>query len=413
MPTSQDTPSEPLQTTCPVDHTARSEQKTTRPTEKVEGRVERKADGVWQVRGFEQVRAVLRHTDTKQAGFKAELFDKLPSITNAPLLFQDGKAHQQQRAKTARFFTPKAVSSNYRQLMENLSDQLISEVTTKKRADLSQLSLKMAVKVANEVVGLTNSRLPGVAGRLEAFFKLKLAEFSWKPGVIWNLALSQYDTLLFFLLDVKPAIKARRRQPGEDVISHLLSQNYSDTEILIECVTYAAAGMITTREFISVAAWHFLEQPALRERYLIAPEEERYAMLEEILRLEPVVGHLYRRTTAPIVLENDGQPVEIGAGELIDVSLYGANQDQTVVQAEPLTVCPGREIAARQTSAAVMSFGDGTHRCPGAYIAIQESDIFLQRLLALKGLRIERQPKVGWNELVTGYEIRNFIIAVD
>ena len=51
--------------------------------------------------------------------------------------------------------------------------------------------------------------------------------------------------LTFFWLDVLPAIKVRKRQPREDVISHLLAQNYSDTEILTECVTYAAAGMVT------------------------------------------------------------------------------------------------------------------------------------------------------------------------
>ena len=88
------------------------------------------------------------------------------------------------------------------------------------------------------------------------------------------------------------------RQAQEDVISHLLSQNYTDAEILTECITYAAAGMVTTREFISVAAWHFLERPELRDRYLATPEEERLEMLHETLRLEPVVGNLYRRATA-------------------------------------------------------------------------------------------------------------------
>jgi cytochrome P450 len=61
----------------------------------------------------------------------------------------------------------------------------------------------------------------------------------------------------------------------------------------------------------------------------------------------------------------------------------------------------------------VMSFGDGHHRCPGAYLAIQETDIFLQRLLALDTLRIERAPTLNWNELTTGYEVRDFLIALD
>ena len=83
----------------------------------------------------------------------------------------EGKAHQQQRKQTARFFTPKTVSSNYRQFMETLSDQLVNELKRKKRVDLSQLSLTLAVQVAARVVGVTNSRLAGLDRRLDAFFQ--------------------------------------------------------------------------------------------------------------------------------------------------------------------------------------------------------------------------------------------------
>src|SRR5207248_7721312 len=138
----------------------------------------------------------------------------------------------------------------------------------------------------------------------------------WKPLRILHALWSQRHMLSFFLLDVKPAIRARKRQLQEDVISHLIGLNYSDPEILTECVTYAAAGMATTREFISLAAWHLLEQPDLRARYLIAPEEERFAILHEMLRLDPVVGHLFRYTTAPLVLESHGQQITIPEGAL-------------------------------------------------------------------------------------------------
>ena len=60
-----------------------------------------------------------------------------------------------------------------------------------------------------------------------------------------------------------------------------------------------------------------------------------------------------------------------------------------------------------------MGFGDGHHRCAGEFVAIQEADIFLQRLLALSGLRITRAPHVSWNVISTGYELRAFGVAVD
>src|SRR5699024_784519 len=99
----------------------------------------------------------------------------------------------------------------------------------------------------------------------------------------------------FYVRDVRPAIRERTRQPQAAVISHLLKEGYGIPAILIECVTYGAAGMATTREFISMATLHLLRDDALRARYVQADEPERYAILHEVLRLEPIVGHLYRR----------------------------------------------------------------------------------------------------------------------
>ena len=280
---------------CPVAHASVEQRKTAREPEPARPAIARDTAGVWQVRGFAEVRAVLRSADTRQAGFKAELMERLPAtaMPNRPILYQEGKVHQEQRRQTARFFTPKMVSERYRALMETLSEQLVGQVRQRGQADLSRLSLRLAVRVAGAVVGLTSSRLPGMDRRLNAFFAEESGAFGWSPRALWRFARMQTRVAAFYLLDVRPAIGARRQRPQEDVISHLIAQGYSDAEILTECVTFAAAGMVTTREFICAAAWHLLEQPELRARYLAGTEEERYAVLHEVLRLEPVVGHLY------------------------------------------------------------------------------------------------------------------------
>lgn len=403
-----------LASECPVDHRALPRQKTAFEVEPVGKRVERDTAGVWHVFSFEEARAILRSGDTKQAGFGAALFEKFATSANQGILYMEGPPHHEQRRKTARFFTPKAVSANYRPLMERLSDQLAADLRRKKRADLSQMTFVLAMQVAAQVVGLTNSRLPGMDKRIAGFFK---DDFIMQPGsklletirVMWR----QRRFLGFFFLDVKPAIQARRRKPQEDVISHLISQGYNDQEIFTECITYAAAGMVTTREFISVAAWHFLEHPELRERYLAAPGEERYEMLHETLRLEPVIGHLLRKATADVTLQSSGAALTIPQGELIDVHIYAANADESVAGEHPLELCPGRVIKGDNIPSMLMSFGDGHHRCPGAYLAIQEADMFLQRLLAVPGLRIERAPTIGKMEIGKSYELRDFILAAD
>ena len=398
---------------CPVDHAAFSQQKTARVAEPVEpNAVERDSEGVWHVRSHAQTRAVLRSSDTKQAGFNAEMTERTMGRMRLPVLYQEGKEHNEQRKQTARFFSPRTVSENYRELMEELVKSLIQELLRKQRMELDVLSFRLAVKVAGKVVGLTDSRLPGMNRRLESFFANDATEFGWNPRTLVSFARSQTQVAAFFYLDVKPAIEARKKSPKEDVISHLISKGYGDAEILTECLTYAAAGMVTTREFISAAAWHMLEQPTVRERYLAGDEEERHELLQEILRLEPVVGHLYRCATADIPLENGGETVTIPAGSLIDLHIYATNADETVTGECPLMVVPGRELQKEKVGPAVISFGDGSHRCPGAFVAIQESDVFLQKLLALEDLRIERKPSVSWNDLVAGYELRGFTVAV-
>lgn len=397
---------------CPIDHGMLRQQKTAQVVEPTNQPIERDAAGVWHVRGYEQARTILRSTDTRQAGFRAELVGRMPRKANLPILFLDGKPHHEQRKQTARFFTPRAVSENYRHLMEAFADRMIRELQRRKSADLSQLSMKLAVRVAAEVVGLTNSRLPGMDRRLDAFFNNTEIKRSRSPRALLHMARTQARIAAFFYLDVKPAIEARRKQPREDVISHLLAHNYSDAEILTECITYGAAGMATTREFISIAAWHMLEQPELRERYLAGDEDERQQILQELLRLEPVVGHLYRRATADIDLNAGDTSITVPQGSLIDLHIYAINADESIVGEHPLAICPQRDLPER-VGPAMMGFGDGHHRCPGAYIALQESDIFLQRLLRLPRLEIRQKPSVSWNPLVAAYEVRQFMLAVE
>ncbi len=402
----------PPHQTCPIDHKKLAAQKTAPHPEPLSRLLEQDANGTWHVRGYAEARALLRGEGTKQAGFQAETFGELPSAMTPPVLFREGEAHHESRTQTAKFFTPATTSKRYRGLMEDFSDALIAEFRREGRADLSSLSMALAVQVAAQVVGLTNSRNGGMAGRLEAFFaQQNVSPFRWRPKDVLHFAANQWRLGKFYWMDVRPAVKARRKVPQEDVISHLLEKDYSDTEILTECLTYGAAGMVTTREFIGVAAWHFLENPDLREQYGAADEKTRVAMLHEILRLEPVIGRLSRRTTQPVTLLSEGKEVTLPAGALLDLHIYAINADASVVGEAPLQLCPMRETA-RGVPAPVMSFGDGHHRCPGAYIAIQETDIFLTRLLALP-VTVEREPDLSWSEVTKGYELRNFRVRLE
>jgi cytochrome P450 len=394
--------------TCPFGFGV-GERKTKTSPVMSEPAVLRDQNGVWQIRGFETSRQILRGDATRQAGFGAEMVSKAANFMREPILYMEGEQHHTLRGQTAKFFTPATTQKQHRGIMESLTNSLVNRLESDGRADLSQLSLELAVGVAAHVIGLTNSNLKRMGARIGAFANNPESGTPLQRRVQpW---LGQLNLLSFYWNDVRPAINARRKQPQDDVISHILGLGYKPQDILGECVTYGAAGMLTTREFISVCAWHLLERPALRARYLEAGENERQAILSEILRLEPVIGTIKRRATAPIRLEVNGEAVEIAAGDLMHLSLYDANADASVVGENPHDLCPARPLP-KSVQEPVLSFGDGHHRCPGSFIALLETDIFLHRLLSLP-VTLTGKPHLSFNPTIEGYELRDVNLRLE
>jgi cytochrome P450 len=393
---------------CPFGHGS-GERKTNHQPVVTEPRVERDSHGVFQIRGFEACRQILRGDATRQAGFGAELFSKAPSRMREPILYLEGERHHTLRSQTAKFFTPLTTQKHHRVVMERLTEQLVGRLERDGQADLSQLSLALAVGVAAHVIGLTESNLERMGRRINALAFNPERATSWQKR--WRPWLSQLNLLSFYWNDVRPAMNSRRKHPKDDVISHVQGLGYKSYEILGECVTYGAAGMLTTREFISVCAWHLLERPELRTRYLEASETERQAILAEILRLEPVIGTIKRRALQNIRLEVDGATLEIPSGALLHLHLYSANADERVVGENPHDLCPARPLP-KGVQEPVLSFGDGHHRCPGSFIALLETDIFLHRLLRLP-IRLEGTPHLSFNPTIEGYELRDVQLRLE
>ena len=372
------------------------------------------AEGVWRVRSLAVARQVLRaRRATTQAGFTAEAIPK-GYLRHHPILVSDGPLHDEQRSKVARFFAPKVVHERYTERAAACADRLLTGAAATGSCALDELALHYTVEVTAEVVGLTHAPVPRMARRLVSFFNqppvdVTRPDFGRTPSMWAKAAVNALVPIVrFYLADVRPAIRSRRRQRQSDVISHLLDEGYTDADILVECVTYGTAGMVTTREFIVMCAWHLLQHPALSERYLMAGQAERFAILNELIRLEPVVGHLYRRTSQPIEVTEGDRSWTIPAGDLVDVCIRPANADPEAVGDDPLDLCPGRPVSAG-VNAAGLSFGDGAHRCPGQPLALLETDLLLTRLLALRP-RIVAEPRVGWDNLIEGYQLRGMVL---
>ncbi len=386
-----------------------SQRRATKVGEPTGPRLERQGH-VLRVRSVAGARQVLRARDlTTQAGFTAEAIPK-GYLKHHPILISDGPLHDEQRSKVGRFFAPAVVAERYTAHMESCAATLLDEAAAGGTFALDELALYYSVEVTADVVGLTNSPVRRMAARLVTFFNqppfditkpdLGRTARQWARAAFAGLV----PVVRFYVADVRPAIRARRKAPGQDVISHLIAEGYTNADILVECVTYGTAGMVTTREFITMAAWHLLGNQPLRERYLVAGQTERFAILNEIIRLEPVVGHLYRRVQGSFDVTEGDQTVTVEPGDLIDVCVRPANADAEAVGDEPLGLCPGRPLPSG-VNAAVLTFGDGAHKCPGQPLAILESDVLLTRLLA-RTPTVVSEPTVAWDDLIEGYQVR-------
>jgi cytochrome P450 len=353
-------------------------------------------------------REVLRSGSMRQAGAGADQL-KLEDPSQLPVFYLDGEPHRRKRAAIARFFTPKAIATRYREVMERSTDTLLSSLRTSGSAQLDDISFQLAVAVAADIVGLTQSDQVGMAARINATLTSGFTHRRGRVGRLLGGLAKRYHGLTFFLRDVRPAIAARRKQRAEDVISHLLDEGYSDQAILIECMTYAAAGMVTTREFIVMAAWHLFERDALRERFLTGGEADQFAILEEILRLEPVASVLHRRAAEPTESATAGT---VPIGRVIAIDIRAANSDESVTGPCPYQLDPDR-ARRMKTLGSYMSFGDGNHRCPGAQVALHETRVFLDRLLRLPGIRLEREPELRWCDELGSYELRQARVVCD
>jgi len=369
-------------------------------------------DGAHGVASFEFARAILRSTGMKQAGLEGVNFaQKNPE--HAAVIFLDGELHRRKRATIARFFTPKAVETRHMPVMVASADALLAEMRANGGACLDEMAWRLAVDVAGEIVGLTIGltvrKRARLAKRLEGI--LERTQLALHKG-FWRQLLDlrfQARIFAFHYLHVRPAMKARRKTPKDDIITHLVAEKYGALSILMECMTYAGAGMVTTREFITMVAWHLFERDDLRSRYLNGTADEQTAILEEVLRLEPVATLLYRAADSAVA---ERLPASVAAGARYAIDVRKTNTDEAAAGACPYALDPDR-AANIKGGGAFLSFGDGAHRCPGAQVAMTETRIFIDHLFRVPGIKLTAAPRIGWNDALMSYELRGAMVACD
>jgi cytochrome P450 len=366
-------------------------------------------DGSYLIRGYEEARRLMLSNQVTQAGFNAEETLKSDAEFTKILIMLDGEEHNVRRKDAARFFTPKTIHDHYGPIMEGAVDTVIEKFRREGRAELNHLTAEMATMVVARIMGL-NDADPGLTGRLQGMMNQYAGPFTLHPVIMFKWSKRMLDLFNLHLRDVLPVVRARRKQPTNDMISHMLQRGRSAFGILAETLMYGVAGIATTQEFLIVCVRELMQNPDMRAAMLNGDREARHHLLNEILRVHPVVLYLYRRAQADLSVDSEGQTITIPKGSLIVFDTKAINSDPRVYGENGHEIQIGREKPADIPWSA-LAFGTGIHRCVGEFLAIEESDLFLQRFLRLN-LEVERWPDVEYNPTTTTYKFSGFIIRL-
>ncbi|MFB9837783.1 cytochrome P450, partial [Actinoallomurus acaciae] len=155
-------------------------------------------------------------------------------------------------------------------------------------------------------------------------------------------------------------------------------EGLTSAEIVADAAVLMFGGIDTTEGMITNAAAHLLGHPdqlalVLEDPALLA------GAIEESVRLEPAASVVDRYAVRDVRLGD----ADIRAGDLVRVSIAGANRDPAVF------TDPDRFDVRREDADRHLSFARGPHFCFGAHLARLETATALGALLRLPGLRLE------------------------
>lgn len=191
-------------------------------------------------------------------------------------------------------------------------------------------------------------------------------------------------------------LRERRRRPGDDLLSRMLTavrdgtEPLTDEEIVDNALFVYYAGFETTTNMIATGGNLLVTRPEVQRRLRAEPGVTGTAV-DEFMRYDAPI-----HTTSRLVLE----PIEIAGrtlrpGRVVVLLLASANRDAAVF------ADPDRVDLARSPNPHV-SFGGGVHHCLGAALARIEGTVVFERLMA-RFSRVEPAGPARWNPSGGGF----------
>lgn len=308
--------------------------------------------------------------DKKKAKEQGGDVGKVGNLLRHSFNLSDPPVHTRLRGLVNQAFSRRA-AEHKRDRIEAVAGELVAAAKAKGTFDLvKDLGFHLPIIVASEIIGIPTEdrekfrRSFEEAGVLMMPIKNKDVLERGVAAARWQ---GQY---------LKDLVEARRANPQNDLISHLIDaedegERLSAPEMMAAIATIFTAAGTTTERMISSGLFLLLSNPdqfdALRDDRLLME-----GALEEILRFHHPDQSTSTNRRATQDVELRGKTIQ--AGDSVRVSLGAANRD-------PARFPDPDRFDIRRADNKHLSFGKGIHFCLGSALARSETEVMFNMVL--------------------------------
>jgi len=339
--------------------------------------VHRSPLGFWALARYEDVRGVQR--DGSLAFFPPAVVEALHAAIGGGssdahavvarwLLFTAGEDHRRFRGLLNPYFGPRALRK-VRRLAETEVDRLLGRLPPRGTADLLDVVFRpLPVYVFCAWLGLPIEDRDRCHRWAEAIGRVVVSVPT--PEMVSEMS----DTVLECDGYFREKIAERRRDPGDDLLSLLLSAEHegrpvTDDELLASVVFLLGTTYETTANMLANTVLALLRHPDQLQMLRSDPSLVATA-IEELIRYDPPLQFHGRFAVGPF--EVDG--IEVPAGSRVVALIGAANRD-------PAQFPEPDDLDVLRTDVRSLSFSGGAHYCLGAGVARLEIEVALTMLL--------------------------------
>jgi len=299
------------------------------------------------------------------------------------LLALEPPAHTRLRTLVNRAFVSRHVEQ-LRPRIERLANEMIDALEPWGGTELIKaFAAPIPAIVIAEMIGLPAEMAPQLLNWSNRMVQMYMF------GVTHETELDANQASEDFMAYLREVIAARRRQPKEDLLTHMLTadpvdgQKLTEDEVVSTAILLLNAGHEATVHTTGNAVKTILES-GLDPKLLFATPEQTEATVEECLRYDAPL-HMFTRYALEDVTLDSGE--HFNKGEIIGLMLGAANRD-------PKRFAHADTFDPFRTDGQNVSFGAGIHFCIGAPLARIELQTALSTLFErLPNIRLAGEPR--------------------